>query len=102
MKKLAMLVFILGFFATAGFSADGEYIVEEPAPAQEESQWERFKAGAKEAGGAVAEGTKRTARKVGDGAEKAGDAIVRGSKKAGHAIADGYEDVKDYVKEKVD
>ena len=77
-------------------------VVTEPIPVQEPNNWERFKHGAKEAGSAVAEGTKNTARKVGDGAERAGDAVVRGTKKAGHAIADGYEDAKDYVEEKLD
>lgn len=75
----------------------------EPAPVvQEQSNWERFKRGAREAGAAVADGTKNTARKVADGAERAGDAVVRGSKKAGHAIAEGYEDAKEYVEEKID
>lgn len=105
MKKFALSLLALCLSAVAAFAAEDEYVEPEtppvvqiepaPMPVQEESQWERFKFGAKEAGGAIAEGTRRTAG-------KAGDAVVRGSKKAGRAIADGYEDVKDYVTEKVD
>lgn len=82
-----------------------DVVVVEPAPVEplpQESQWEKFKFGARQAGEAVATGTKNTAHKVADGADRAGDAIVSGSKKAGHAIAEGYEEAKDYVKEKVD
>lgn len=71
-------------------------------PPHQESQWEKFKAGARQAGSAVAQGTRNTAAKVADGAHRAGDAVAEGSKKAGHAIAEGYEEAKEYVKEKVD
>lgn len=84
-----------------------DVVVVEPAPVPvepvpQESQWTKFKASARQAGDAIATGTKNTAEKAADGAQRAGSAVVSGSKKAGHAIADGYEDAKDYVKEKVD
>lgn len=56
---------------------------------EEQSQWEKFKEGAKLAGEAVVQGTKNTAGKVADGAERAGE-----------AIAEKYDDAKAYVHEK--
>lgn len=94
----AAAVFSLG--ATAFCQAEDAVPPPEPAPeivevpeepVRQESQWEKFKAGARQAGSAVAQGTRNTAGKVADGAHRAGD-----------AIAEGYEDVKEYVKEKVD
>lgn len=71
------------------FAAD-EPVVAEPVVV-EESQWEKFKEGAKTAGEAVVQGAKNTGEKVADG-----------TKKTGHAIAETYEDAKDYVKEKME
>lgn len=80
MKKYVIAALMAGCLWTVGARA-GEEPALEPV---EQSQWERFKTGAREAGGAIATGTKNTA------------------KKAGHAIAEGYEDSKDYIKEKLD
>lgn len=105
---IATASFILSTFAASAaevLEPAPDVVVVEPAPVEplpQESQWEKFKFGARQAGEAVAAGTKNTAHKVADGADRAGDAIVSGSKKAGHAIAEGYEEAKDYVKEKVD
>ena len=60
-----------------------------------QSNWEKFKDGAKQAGSAVADSTKSAAQKT-------GSAVSRGAKKTGEFFADGYEDVKDYVEEKTD
>lgn len=99
MKKYIIAALMAGCFWTAGVRAGEEPV---PEPMEQESQWEKFKSGAKQAGEAVAAGSRNTAHKVADGAERAGDAMVRGSKKAGRAVADGYEDTKDYLKEKLD
>ncbi len=72
------------------------------ACAGEESQWEKFKEGARLAGEAVVQGTRNTAEKVADGAERAGTAVVDGSHKAGRAIAETYEDAKEYVEKKME
>ena len=99
----AMMVCLFGFDPVLG--ADEPQVGEVPVesePVQPENQWEKFKAGARQAGQAVAGGTKNTMGKVADGAHRAGDAVVEGSKKAGHAIAEGYEEAKEYVQEKID
>ena len=93
---LALTLLMAG--ATAVRAADETPVV----VVEEESQWEKFKAGSRVAGEAIAQGTKNTAGKVADGAQRAGSAIAEGSKKAGHAIAEKYDDAKEYVKEKVE
>lgn len=98
-RCLAALAFVCVSVVVPALSADAEPA---PPPVQEESNWVKFREGAKQAGGAIADGTKNTAKKVAEGAERAGDAVVRGSKKAGEAIAEGYEEAKEYVEEKVD
>jgi hypothetical protein len=91
MTNAKMLAAVLAAVVVAG-GACARAADEVPAvTVQEESQWEKFKEGAKIAGGAVVQGTKNTAAKV---AEE--------SKKAGHAIAETYDDAKGYVKEKME
>ncbi len=60
---------------------------------ESESNWEKFKVGAKQAGSAAWEGTKNTA-------EKTGDAIAEGAKKTGEFFSDKYHDAKEYIHEK--
>lgn len=71
-------------------------------PATGESNWQKFKRGAKEAGGAAWSGTKNVAGNVAEGAHKAGGAVATGAKKTGAFIAEGYEEVKEHVVEKID
>lgn len=101
-KTLMGLALFSLFTATGVATAEDAVTIPEPAPVVQENNWEKFKESARQAGGAIAGGTRNTARKVGDGAEKVGDAIVDGSKKAGHAIAEGYEESKEYVQKKLD
>lgn len=87
MKKYLIAALMAGCIWTVaggGVAGEPEPPLLDPAVVEQESQWERFKSGAREAGGAIATGTKKTA------------------KKAGHAIAEGYEESKDYIKEKLD
>ena len=61
----------------------------------EPSNWEKFKAGAKLAGSAVASGTKNAASKT-------ANAVVHGARKTGEFFSDGYRDAKEYIHEKTE
>ena len=101
MARFGKIAMVLAAAVAAG-GAFAQAADEAPVVVEQESQWEKFKTGAKVAGEAIAQGSKNTAEKVADGAHRAGEAVVDGSKKAGKAIAEGYEDAKEYVKEKVE
>lgn len=64
-----------------------------PVRAGEESNWEKFKEGARQAGEAAWEGTKNVARKT-------GDAIAEGAEKTGDYVERKYGEVNEYIDEK--
>lgn len=102
-RKLLMVAAVCSLVIGMGVSLAEDSVTVVPVrPVNQENNWEKFKDGTKQAGEAVVDGTKNTARKVADGAGDVGEAVVDGSKRAGHAIAEGYDDAKDYVKEKLD
>ena len=95
--RVPLIVACLSAMLAAGTCLAGESdIAPPPATApKEQSNWERFKEGAKQAGGAVASGAKNAAGKT-------ADAVVHGAKKTGEFFSDGYQDVKEYVHEKTE
>lgn len=108
MRKTILAIFTVGIFLTgiclAGDAApDQEKTAptpeqasapDEPANAAEEpGNWEKFKEGVKQAGGAAAASTK-------DAAGKTADAVVRGAEKTGSFFSETYDDAKRYLHEK--
>lgn len=83
-----------GDAAAAPAATDGAPAPAVTTPAPETpGNWEKFKEGVMQAGGAVAAGAKDTA-------EKTSDAVVRGAEKTGDFFSESYQDAKRYIHEK--
>ena len=107
MRTISAAFFLAGILA-AGACLAGEPDARQPPVAevtdpedspdpepQELSNWQKFKQGAKQAGGAVASGTRNVAGKT-------AGAVSHGAKKTGEFFSEGYQDAKEYIHEKTE